>query len=151
MWHVVKYLRAVVNSLQDCRKVWAMFRTVLPTLGHDPIATNNRRISDIVFLSTLNVRLFQVGDKAVQSAFCHFAAAKPRWGHRNTVLTLALDNFWEDPSCLHWWQTPAPPGWFYRGMACNPERRSPTAVSQMTCRGSSRLKKVNSRSALKQL
>lgn len=59
------------------------------------------------------------------------------------ILTLALDNFWEDPSCLHWWQTPAPPGWSYRGMACNPERRSPTEVPQMTCRGSSR-SKVNS-------
>lgn len=33
------YLRAVVNPLQDCRKVWSMFGTVLPTLGHDPIAT----------------------------------------------------------------------------------------------------------------
>lgn len=45
-----------------------MFRTVLPTLGHDPIATNNTQISDIVLLKALNVRL-EAGDRAVQSAF----------------------------------------------------------------------------------
>lgn len=56
------------------------------------------------------------------------------------ILTLALDNFWEDPSCLQWWQTPAPLGWFYRGMAYNPERRSPTAAPRMTCRGRDRQK-----------
>lgn len=61
----VRYLGAVVDSLQDCRKVWAMLRTVLPTLGHNPIATNNTLISDMLLPKPPNLGRLEVGGKAV--------------------------------------------------------------------------------------
>lgn len=133
---VGQYLSAVVDPLQNGGEIGSVFRAVLPALSHDPVTTEGKgrkKTQYHGFKSKIAYRHFN-NSKCIINSHQELTPSA-----QSDLLTQARDSSSGGPSSPHSSQTPEPLGWSCRGKACSPERKSPRAVLQMTCRGRTEL------------